>query len=427
MIDKNKYRAIIPECKIVNQNHNTEIKLMDLFCFDYIYDVVNLSKEEYAYGVFITTEQSHYIFDCLYDTYVYSSHHYHVPNLRNYNPGSDGDIVLPMFIVYDHAGKPIPVEKFNSERFFSEYIEPYKNMSEAFKIKKDGFFQVENNRTHQMFITQKITKNIYPCNESNVFNNYRIGGTLRRFFIHFLNEREIDEMYDINELYAFVEKYAYCYVQKHHDYMFEDDFLEIITKAEGIIEPILLDETQDSIPLMKYHSIFFPSRYRYKHFMADIVNDNTQEPNVISFFSSESDDPVNQIFKSILSLLVRGDIKFTTVLQNDFSKTSIESEYIITLNPLKNNKHFIDHNIKNNLIMPVNVLVFVKGYGMVNMKSTEYFKVEPSFFNVLKLKSDDDIKHIKEITVNKYLLDVTMDDDSTEFLINQTYAAYLKK
>lgn len=430
MIDIDKYRRIIPQTKIVNKSARQQVRNLELPCFDHIYEeCADIDKDKYPYGVIITDSGAESVLDSLYDTSMSLFNIYHTKPIND-KTGRCGDLVIPMFIVKDHKGNPISTSSLKSKRYFTEYVEKYSDMNDDFKVKKDGFFQVEKEKTNIMAVSQKMMRGKYSCkvaeNNTNIFlNRFKISGTIRSLYIHFLTDEDIEYLYDGDMLYSYVEEYAFCYIDKKYDYLYEDNVLKYISDANAIVEPILVDEKYDGIPLLKYHAIFFPCRYYYKHFLGDITQERKRYFEVVSFYSSHSDDPVNVLFRNIYTLLIKGDIILTTLIQSENIKNTIKADYTITLNPLRNNTKFIERNLDHNLFIPVEIPADIPGYGRINMRSTEVYEVEPSYFNILKLKSEKEVTHIKEIIANKYYLDIQAEDDCNIHLNDLIYSVYI--
>lgn len=418
-----EYSDIIPEVRVVSQLR-TRFHYDHLPCFDYIYHTVDFSPEDYPSGIFISPKKGNYIVDCLFQT----------SGIAQQKLGSHGDVVIPMFIIEDRRGRAIDVEDFKHTNVFSTYIEKYSNICAAYKVKHTGFFQVEEDLGTLTQVSNDITHS-WHSRERCSYNHAKktmecvLHKGLSSYTLRFLTPNDIQELYDSSELYSYVERYVYCYVTGSNEYLFDNDIPTYIDDSNCIIEPILLEnDITNNIPLLKYHAIFAPDRLSHLSVMCDIINnEHTIANKLTSFYSSESDEPLNMLFKDIKNLLIRGSVSYQIIVKPVGIEDDINCDIAVMLNTLRDNREFVKLNLHHSHMFPIQTSHYIKGYGTQVTQLVNTYGVSRKLLNILKLRSDDDVDRIKSIVVNKNSFDLEHEgtfceqERSMRETINQLY------
>lgn len=394
-----KYFSIIPEYHTISKSGPVYTKYKELPCFDYIYDSLNLNYDDYPSGIIISSSGADKVVDCLYQT----------SDMPQEKCGTHGDIVIPMFIIEDKNENAVPVDEFRHKDLFTTYIEKYSDMLDIYKVTQDGFFQLETDMGEVARIADNIFHSFFTrftCTYNYRRRTYDCSFTknLSKYNVRMITDEDILKWYREGNLYSYVEKYCFCYIDRDLDYLYEPKMIEYVNEVNGIVEPVLLEsDIDDGLPVLKYHVIMFPDYTSHMNMTLDLVqNEYNLDDRIVSFHSSYSVDPINCFFRDNKNLLLRGRIKLNVICNVPNTTPDIETEITVSLNQLRNNKKFIDTNINAKLLYPIEHMVMIRGYGYQVTELTNTYTASTRFLNTLKLRSDNEVKRVSAININKY-------------------------
>lgn len=399
MIPKGDYLNILPEF-----NTPTNLGYDELLYFDYIYDCVDHTMDEYPCGVFITKGNAMSVFSCLYD-YEPPSNRF---NHTNYYWNEDGkyeELTVPLFYV-SRSGVPLPANKV-PDYLFSHGVHKYQNLTEEFKVKEDGFYQMIQGSTKPIDKIFPKFARIKTQWHDNSFNDFKFQNLIDSQFyrIHFLDDTHVNHHFKHGDIYDYCEKYCFIYNQDHDlSYMIDPELISYLNdNFDYKIEPFIVDDEnyKDFTPTMQFHSIFLKNDddlYKLKDYM------KRKRWNCVPFHSSKSDDLTNQFFIKNYGLVYknncdRGLCKFVVLDDHRFTK----NEFAIGFDRLRKTNRLIQSFMSKNLIWEFFETFMPESHKHIYDNT---YGTNEKFFRRMKIHNYKDADYITHIYINKYLLDL---------------------
>lgn len=399
MIPKGDYLNILPE---FNTPYGVGYK--ELLCFDYIYDVVDHDKTDYPCGIFLNKGDGMSVFASLYD-YEPPSNRFSYTNYFWKEDDKYEELTLPLFFI-TRGGMPMKV-KDAPKHLFSDIVHQYKNLSESFKLKEDGFYQVIQNSfkpVDKVFSRSAMIKKHW---HERCFNDFKFQEieSLMFYRVHFLDDKIVQNHVKKGDIYDFAENYCFVVNQdKDISYMIDPEFVKYLDdNFDYKIEPFIVDDEniKESVPTMQFHGIFLKSKHDVKKLKKYLTG---KRWGCVPFHSTASDDATNQFFLKNHSMLYKNSIsrdlcRFVVLDDHRFT----QNEYGIGFDRLRSTKSLEEDLKKKNLIWSFYETFMPESHKMVYDHT---YATNEKFFRRLKIHNYKDVDYITHVFINKYLLDL---------------------
>jgi hypothetical protein len=399
MIPKGDYLRLLPEFYTpYGMGYN------ELLYFDYIYDSVDFDMNEYPCGLFLTKGDAMSVFSCLYD-YEPPSNRFNYTSYFWKEDGKYEELTLPLFYV-TRSDVPLPVDKVPTE-LFVRHVHPYRDITNEFKVYKDGFYQMIRGSTkpiNDIFLKYAPIKTHWHYNS---FNDFKFQNLCNSQFyrIHFLDDSKVSQHFKNNDIYDFCERYCFVYNQDNDlGYMLDPEFVDHLNKNyDHVIEPFIVDDEnyKDFTPTMQFHAIFLKNtKDLYK--LRDYIKRKIWK--CVPFHSSQSLDKTNQFYIKNYALVYKntmrwGLCKFVVLDDHRFSK----NDFAIGFDRLRQTEHLEKNLKKKNLIWDFYETFMPDSHKHIYEHT---YATNEKFFRRLKIHNYKDAGYITHVFINKYLLDM---------------------
>lgn len=399
MIPKGDYLNLIPEYKTpYGAGYN------ELLYFDYIYDVVSYSMNDYPCGIIINSGDAMSVFSSLYD-YEPPSRRFNHTNYFWKEDGKYEELTVPLFYV-TKGSMPLQTHRVPKE-FFNSDVHEYSNIIDAFKLKQDGFYNMIEGAiksVDKIFNRDAMIKKNWHSNNFNDFK-FQYVRTSEFYRIHFLDDKKVKQLFDTGDIYEFAEKYCFVYNEDNNlSYMLNQNFYDsLIEDYDCKIEPFIVDDESftDFTPTMQFHAIFLRSHEDVNRLKK---NSSIRLWKCIPFHSSKSQDRTNQFFVKNYNMRYKNTFgrdlcEFVVLDDHRFTK----NEFGIGFDRLRNTKSLEESFKKKNLIWNFYESFMPESHKMIYDHT---YGTDEKFFRRLKIHNYKDVDYITHVFINKYLLDI---------------------